>query len=292
MIRIAAAASILGVSTNTLRSWERRYGFPNPLRSSGGHRRYALQEIHTLRQTLAETRDISAAAALARTRGAKAASPSQLSLAFTSFDHGQADRVLEDSLVVRSLERTVEEVLLPAVADLADPGGPTAEYELAWQYAAGWVSALIRQGQPSGAGVSVVVFDASVPCDLDGLYARALELVLRRAGLGTACLTPGVNRSRLGRALRALGPRAVVITGRRSSLDTIGRLIYTVRSMRAAPVILDYRHGIPENAGSRVARLGDTPLTARHRLLALLELGTPPRGLHQERPLPGGLRAA
>lgn len=275
MIRTTAAASILGVSTNTLRSWERRYGFPSPRRSPGGHRRYALEEIQALRQTLAETHDISSAITLARRRGAGLASPSALSLALSSLDQDQAGRVLEESLAVRSVERTVEEVLLPAVAELVDPGGATAEYELAWRYAAGWLAALTRQAPPAERSEAVVVFDASAPCDLDGLYTQALELVLRRAGLATACLTPAVNRSRLGRALRALAPRAVVITGQRSSLDTIGRLVYTVRSVPAPPLVLDYRGAIPDGAGTSVGWLGDSPLAARKRLLDLLDRGVP-----------------
>jgi DNA-binding transcriptional MerR regulator len=271
MIRTTAAASILGVSTNTLRSWERRYGFPCPRRSSGGHRRYALEELHALRQTLAETQNISSAIALAQRRGRGASSPSQLSLALANFDFQQADRVLEESLVLRSVERTVEEVLLPAVAEHSDPGGATAEYELAWGYASAWLAALTRQAQPAGPAGEVVVFDASTQCDLDGLYTQALELALRRAGHGTARLTPALQRSRLGRALSALAPRAVVITGRRSSLDTIGRIIYTARSMRVAPFVLDYRGAIPDSAGNSVDWLGDTPLVARDRLLELLE---------------------
>jgi MerR family transcriptional regulator, light-induced transcriptional regulator len=271
MIRITAAAGILGVSTSTLRSWERRHGFPSPHRSSGGHRRYTLEEIQILRQTLAETHDISSAIALARDRGAGDASPMRLSAALRSFDHQQADRVLEESVVIRSVERTVDEVLLPAVAGLAEPGGATAEYELAWQHAAGWLASLTRQAQPPDHAGQVVLFDASVPTDLDGLYIHGLELMLRRAGLHTARLTPAVNRSRLGRALSALAPRAVVITGRRSSLDTIGRLVYTVRSLRVRPLVVDYRGALPESAGTSVDWLGDSPLAARDRLLGLLE---------------------
>jgi DNA-binding transcriptional MerR regulator len=275
MIRTTAAASILGVSTNTLRSWERRYGFPRPRRSSGGHRRYAIEEIQALRQTLSETHNVSSAIALARGRGAGPASPSRLAPALASLDHQQADRLLEESLVLRSLERTVEEVLLPAVAELADPGGPTAEYELAWHYAMQWLCALSRQAQPPAQAADVLIFDASTPCDLDGLYIQALELMLRRAGLGTARLTPGVQRSRLGRALRSLSPRAVIITGRRSSLDSIGRIVYSVRSMRAAPPVLDYRDAVPDTPASTLARLGERPVAARDQLLDLLQHGSP-----------------
>ncbi|MFL5821998.1 MAG: MerR family transcriptional regulator [Solirubrobacteraceae bacterium] len=273
MIRTTAAASILGVSTNTLRSWERRYGYPRPRRSSGGHRRYAIDEIQALCQTLSETQNISSAIALARRRGAGPASPSRLTMAFAAFDHEQVDRLLEESLVLRSVERTVEEVLLPAVAELGDPAGPTAEYEMAWRYASSWLAALTRQASPTGSAADVLIFDASAPCDLDGLYTQALELLLRRAGLGTARLTPAVERSRLGRALRALDPRAVVVTGRRSSLDTLGRIVYTVRSMRVPPPVCDYRDALPDTPASTVVRLGETPLPARDLVLDLLQAG-------------------
>lgn len=273
MIRTTAAASILGVSTNTLRSWERRYGFPRPHRSSGGHRRYALEEIQVLRQTLAETQNISSAVELARRRGAGPASADRLSTAFAAFDQQQADRLLEESLVLRSVERTVEEVLLPAVAEHADGGGPTAEYELAFRYGMDWLSALGRQVRSGGVPVDVLLFDASAPCDLDALSAQALELFLRRAGLSTARLTSAVERSRLGRALRALAPRVVILTGRRSSLDTIGRIVYTVRSMRVPPPVLDYRRVVPETAA--VDRLPDSPLAARDAVLEALEARSP-----------------
>jgi DNA-binding transcriptional MerR regulator len=41
-IRTNAAAEVLGVSPNTLRSWERRYGYPTPKRTEGNHRNYEL----------------------------------------------------------------------------------------------------------------------------------------------------------------------------------------------------------------------------------------------------------
>ncbi len=44
-IRTNAAAELLGVSPNTLRSWERRFGYPKPRRTSGGHRQYDLVEL-------------------------------------------------------------------------------------------------------------------------------------------------------------------------------------------------------------------------------------------------------
>lgn len=38
-----------GVNPETLRAWERRYGFPQPDRSDGGHRRYSIYDITLIR---------------------------------------------------------------------------------------------------------------------------------------------------------------------------------------------------------------------------------------------------
>ena len=123
-IRTNAAAVMLGISPNTLRSWERRYGFPKPQRSAGGHRQYSLTEIEALRLTLAETHNVSSAISLARERGEGPSTPSRLTAAFAAFDEDAANRLLEESLGLRSVERTIEEVLLDAVA-LPGRAGPT-----------------------------------------------------------------------------------------------------------------------------------------------------------------------
>lgn len=49
---VGEAARLLEVSPSTLRSWERRYGFPRPIRTSGGHRRYPPEMVGVLAQAL------------------------------------------------------------------------------------------------------------------------------------------------------------------------------------------------------------------------------------------------
>ncbi|MEA2158838.1 MAG: MerR family transcriptional regulator, light-induced transcriptional regulator [Solirubrobacteraceae bacterium] len=270
-IRTNAAAVMLGVSPNTLRSWERRYGFPQPLRSPGGHRQYSLAEIESLRLTLAETHNVSSAVSLARERGEGPSSAARLAGAFSAFDEEKANRLLEESLTLRSFERTIEEVLLLAVQSLAEADRTSAEYEFGWRLATGWLSALKRLSPPASRAEGVLIFDASVPCDLDSLHAQALELVLRRAGIRTLMLTPTIEVARLGRALRALDPSAVVLTGRRVSLDSIGRLVYAVRSIVQEVVVFDYRGAVPDTGASTVCRLGETPIHARDTLLTRLD---------------------
>ncbi len=272
---------MLGISPNTLRSWERRYSFPQPLRSAGGHRQYSLAEIEALRLTLAETHNVSSAISLARERGEGPSSPSRLAGAYGAFDEDAANRLLEESLGLRSVERTIEEVLLVAVASQLEGDANTVEYEFAWRHATGWLSAQRRLAPPASRPEAVIIFDASAPCDIDALTAQALEVVLRRAGLRTLSLTPAVELTRLGRALRALDPKAVVLTGQRVSLDSIGRLVYAVRSVARDVTVFDYRGAVPDTGASTVSRLGESPVAARDALLARLATAQPETAVQQ-----------
>jgi MerR family transcriptional regulator, light-induced transcriptional regulator len=262
---------MLGVSPNTLRSWERRYGFPRPRRSPGGHRQYALGEIESLRSTLAETHNVSSAIALARQRGEGPSSGSRLAAAFASFDEDKASGLLEESLALRSIERTIEEVLLEAIDAHAGPALNTPEYEFGWRYATGWLSALKRLSPPATRSVGVLVLDGSTPPAVDALYAQALEVMLRRAGVRTLCLSTAISPTRLARALPALDPQAVVLSGSGISLDALGRLVYSIRGVARGAAIYDYRGAVPDTGASTVRRLGQTPLAARDTLLARLE---------------------
>ena len=83
-------------------------------------------------------------------------------------------------------------------------------------------------------------------------------------------LSPAIEPAQLGRALRALDPRAVVLTGRRVTLDSIGRLVYAVRGVVQEVIVFDYRGAVPDTGASTVSRLGETPVVARDRLLERL----------------------
>ena len=166
-IRTNAAAELLGVSPNTLRSWERRFGYPKPRRTQGGHRQYELTELEALRRALLETHNISSAIELARQRGEGPSSPSRLIDAFDHFDEQSADRVMEESLAVRSIERTVEEVLLPALELAEDREGRDAEREIAFRWATGWLHATRRVTPPASRPQGVLLFDSSARLDLE-----------------------------------------------------------------------------------------------------------------------------
>jgi hypothetical protein len=282
VIRTNAAAAMLGVSPNTLRSWERRFGYPMPQRTEGGHRQFELAEIEALRQAFDETHNISSAVSVARERGQGLASPGRLRGAFNAFADDKVDRLLEESLAVRSVERTVESVLLPAVESLDEGvGAPSPEYGFAWRYATGWLAAAQRVSPPATLEEGVVIFDASRPTDIDSLYIQALELFVRRLGLRTLTLPIELEPARLARALRALSPSAVVLSGRRASLDALGRLVYTARQIGGEVEVFDFRGALPETGASTVLRLGPGAIAAtdvlRERLTGVRAASGAPR---------------
>ena len=49
LFNIKAVVNQTGLHPATIRAWERRYGFPQPKRSDGGHRQYSQRDIDTLK---------------------------------------------------------------------------------------------------------------------------------------------------------------------------------------------------------------------------------------------------
>jgi len=228
-IRTNAAAEVLGVSPNTLRSWERRYGYPVPKRTPGNHRNYELVELQTLRDALAETGNISSAIQLARQRQEAPASGGNLLAAFLSFDENSADRAVEESLAIRPLERTVEELLLPAVDELAaDPERP-AELEFAARWAAGWLHGARRLASTASRPAGILLLDSSRGSEAEAVHAQALDLALRRAGFRVLMLSDELGEERMERALGALEPTAIVLCGPGADTPSAVQLVRRIR---------------------------------------------------------------
>ena len=272
-IRTNAAAELLGVSPNTLRSWERRFGYPKPRRTKGGHRQYDLAELESLRRALLETHNISSAIELARQRGEGPSSPSRMLDAWDHFDEVLADRVLEESLAVRSVERSVEEVLLPALELADDREGREAERELAFRWATGWMHAARRVVPPASRPQGVLLFDSSPRLDIDSLHVQALELGLRRVGFRTLMLAFDMPPERVVRAIRALDPTAFVFCGGDATLEVVGRLVYTVRQVGSVAPVFEYREAMPVSGDHGIPSLGTAPGEAVERLKGYVDSG-------------------
>ena len=270
-IRTNAAAELLGVSPNTLRSWERRFGYPSPRRTAGGHRQYELGELEALRRALLETHNISSAIQVARQRGEGPGSAHRLLEAFDRFDDALADRFMEESLSLRSIERSVEELLLPAIELAHGREGREAEYELGCRWATGWLHAARRVAPPATHDEGVLLFDSSPALSAESLHVQALELALRRAGFRVLLLSVSLAQERLSRAMRALNPAALVLCGSGATLDVVGRLVYGIRQLGSNAPLLEYRSSMPVTGGHRVPSLGERPIDAVRNFRTLIE---------------------
>ena len=228
-IRTNAAAEVLGVSPNTLRSWERRYGYPVPKRTAGNHRNYELVELQTLRDALAQTGNISSAVELARQRQAAPASNGELLAALETFDEDAADRALEESLALRPLERTVEELLLPAIDALAADPDRETEFEFGSRWALGWLHGARRLASTASRPAGVLLLDSSRGQDVEAIHTQALDLGLRRAGFRVLTLSSELADERLERALRALDPTALILCGPGADTAAAVQLIRRIR---------------------------------------------------------------
>jgi MerR family transcriptional regulator, light-induced transcriptional regulator len=228
-IRTNAAAEVLGVSPNTLRSWERRYGYPVPRRTPGNHRNYELIELQTLRDALGETGNISSAIELARQRQEAPASGGNLFAALEGFDEDAANRAVEQSLAIRPLERTVEELLLPAIDELAADPEREAELEFAARWASGWLHGARRLASTASRPAGILLLDSSRGSDAETVHAQALDLALRRAGFRVLMLSDELAEERMERALGALDPTAIVLCGPGADTPSAVQLVRKIR---------------------------------------------------------------
>ncbi len=270
-LKTSEAATYLNVSPNTLRAWERRFGYPAPMRTEGKHRLYTHGEIAALRDALKEGLSISSA--ISRAREKLTGDTPVLVGALTACELDRADAAMEAALALRSLERTVEEVLLPSLHEIARRHGDTSA---PWAFAARWAGDWLvraRRLAPSPARPMTILFgDASRDeLDPDVLETSALELFTVRGGAQVLTL-PVTGLSGLSDVLQNFRPRAIVIAGSAASDDEVARWAYAVRSATGPLPVALYRRG--ERRATRTTStlvLPVMPTEAQSELMGLIE---------------------
>jgi MerR family transcriptional regulator, light-induced transcriptional regulator len=275
-LKTSEAAALLNVSPNTLRAWERRFDFPKPQRSPGKHRLFTHGEVAALRDALQEGLSISSA--VSRAREGLTADMNSLVGALVCYERDRADAAIESALALRSVERSVEEVLLPSLDEIARRHTVDSA---AWAFAAHWSSDWLRRATrlapPPVRPISVVLGDASRDeLDRDAPCIRALELFCIRAGMSVLSLSArGV--AGIGDAVAVHRPNLVVVAGGHLDDDTVARWAYAIRLAVGQPPITVYRRG---SQRTRIRATGATvlpvaPGDAQRRLFELAE--TEPR---------------
>jgi DNA-binding transcriptional MerR regulator len=278
-LKTSEAAAMLNVSANTLRAWERRFDYPQPQRTAGKHRVYVHGEVAALRDALRDGLSISSA--VSRARESLRSDTHILVGALASFELERADGAMEAALAMRSVERTVEEVMLPSVAELARRSGTdSAAWAIGSRWAIEWLRRAQRMTPPPGRPGALLIGDATQDeLDMDAPAVRALELFAGRTGIRVASIPVG-NHTGVSDLLGALRPGAVVIAGRHASDDTVARFAYAVRSAGGAlPLGLFQRGDVELSRTSTILRLPDSASEATAQALAMLDGHTVPLGL-------------
>jgi DNA-binding transcriptional MerR regulator len=271
-LKTSEAAALLNVSPNTLRAWERRFGFPKPQRSPGRHRLFTHGEVAALRDALQEGLSISSA--VSRAREGLSADSNSLVGALVSYERERADAAIEAALALRSVERSVEDVLLPTLLEIQRRHTvDSAAWAFAAHWGADWLRRATRLAPPPVRPVSIVVGDASRDeLDPDYPYIRAFELFCVRAGIKVLSLSiRGV--AGIGDAIAVHRPNVIVLAGGHLADDTIARWAYGVRLAAGAMPVAVYRRGDQRvrmrTTGTSVLPSGASE--AQRRLLELVE---------------------
>jgi DNA-binding transcriptional MerR regulator len=271
-LKTTEAATLLDVAPNTLRVWERRFEFPRPQRSPGGHRFYTHGEVVALRDALRGGLSISAA--VMRARASLAADANSLIRALLAYDAQAADRALETALGLRSVEQAVEEALLPSLEEiLGRTGADSAVWAFAARWASDWLGRARRLAPPPASRTSILLGHASWDeLDLDVPYIRALELFCERGGVKVLSLPAGAL-SGLGRAAEVHRPDLLVLAGRQLDDDTLARWVNVLgRSIGPVPLLI-YRPPLNRVWGPV---LPPAPSEAQLRLVQLADAMPPP----------------
>jgi MerR family transcriptional regulator, light-induced transcriptional regulator len=217
----------------TIRSWERRYGWPRPGRTIGGHRRYspvAIDQVRALRDEIAKGRSAQQAVTLlqrqaARRRGAEVGRLVQGAL---DIDQALVRRALAEVESVMTPEEAIESVVLPALREIGlrwERGAcDVAGEHVATGQIRQWLGRLMDEARPRGAAPTVVLSTGPADFHSANLEAFAVLLALRGCSpLVLGALTPVAS---LVEAVRTLNAEATVVVAhmgitRRAALDSI-----------------------------------------------------------------------
>jgi DNA-binding transcriptional MerR regulator len=223
-VPIASVSRTLDIPVPTIRSWERRYGFPSPPRTDGRHRRYTKQEIEQLRDLRdLITRGHTAREAVARLSRARAPiGDSDLLEAVVDsamrLDSDGIRSALDRSAERMGIENTIRDVAFPAMREIGTrwkTGTCDVEQEhLATGSVRAWLARQTAMAPPSFRSEPIVL--ACGPKDLHTIGVEAFAVVLARRGWPCRVLGAMTPAGALLATVRAVRARAAVVTAQRS----------------------------------------------------------------------------
>ena len=123
----------------------------------------------------------------------------------------------------------MEELLLPAIDELAAGEEREAELEFAARWAMGWLHGARRLATTASRPAGILLLDSSRGSDAEAVHAQALDLALRRAGFRVLMLSDELGEERMERALTALDPTAIVLCGPGADTPSAVQLVRKIR---------------------------------------------------------------
>ena len=220
-----------GIGEHTLRAWERRFGFPKPLRLASGHRRFSGEQVQHLLLIAKALKygyragDIvplplselelllQSSGAFDRTSATGSAEDVMLRAfdACKQFDRESLAALLHSEAAVLGLPRFLRERVAPLLDEVGDAWG-RGEIEIRHEHFFSEVleDELRRLRSPlesAAKGRPVVI--ASLPNELHGLGLQIAALAIVTAGRGVRVLGPHLPAEEIVQAAKALDASAV-----------------------------------------------------------------------------------
>ena len=222
---IASVSSLLGIPVPTIRSWERRYGFPVPSRTQGKHRRYSVDEVDQLRRVRDEiTRGHNAREAVDIVRRSITEGRPRTELldrflvASMHLDPAQLREILTEGTEQLGVEHTIRDVVLPAMREMGSRWKAgvcdTAHEHLATEAVRVWLARQSVMAPPAFRPYPLIL--ACGPKDLHTIGLESFGVVLARRGWSVRTLGALTPVSSLVAAVRAAEARGAVVTSQRS----------------------------------------------------------------------------
>lgn len=234
-LRISAVAEMLGIPVPTIRSWERRYGFPQPARTGGKHRRYSADELAQLRGVRDRiTRGERTGDAIAAVQAAGTPPPlhrgllDAFSAAADSMDLEALRNVLRSATETLGADRAIAEIALPGMRAVGSRwrAGETdvANEHAATQVTRQWLAWMAAFMPPPYRRHPIVL--ACAPGEQHTVGLEAFAVMLARRGWTTRLLGADTPIPSVAAAVRATAATGVVVTAqrrvtRRSAIATV-----------------------------------------------------------------------
>ncbi len=243
---VKAVIQETGLKPDTLRVWERRYGLPQPDRTSGGHRLYSQEDILILKWLIARQQEglsISRAVELWRHLELQGQNPLQQNPADTlatqvspltqtsvggnlqelreawinaciEFNEQQAEFILTQAFALYPPEKACVELLLPALSYIGQ-GWYTGKYTVQQEHFASALATRRLETLLTAAPAPIRAEKVVVGCppkEEHTVIPLLLTLLLRRQGWNVVYLGANIPMAHLEATINTTKPQLIILT--------------------------------------------------------------------------------